>query len=85
VAVVPYSSETQQPMRAATVLDRRPHMRWAAPGDREQGRAGSLHPEGQEVSSLYPPGACRPRGALGNMTAGSGELREGPVRLEPGL
>ncbi len=25
--------------------DRRPHMWWAAPRDREQGRAGSLHPE----------------------------------------
>src|SRR5260370_36224830 len=46
LAVVPYSSEVQQPMRATAVLDRRPHMRWAAPGDREKGRAGSLHPDG---------------------------------------
>jgi hypothetical protein len=54
VAVVPYSSEVQQPMRATAVLDRRPHMRWAAPGDREQGRAGSLHPEDHSpVSSGY--------------------------------
>jgi hypothetical protein len=27
-------------------LDRRPQMRWAAPGDREQGRAGSLQLDG---------------------------------------
>lgn len=34
-------------MRATAVLVRRPHMRRAAPGDREQGHASSLHPEGQ--------------------------------------
>ena len=45
VAVVPYSSEVQQPMRATAVLDGRPHMRWAAQRDREQGRAGSLQPD----------------------------------------
>ena len=47
VAVVPYSSGVQQPMRATAVLGRCPQMRWTAPEDREQGRAGSLHPEGQ--------------------------------------
>jgi hypothetical protein len=46
VTVVPYSSEIQQPMRATAVLGCHPHMQWAAPFDREQGRAASLHPEG---------------------------------------
>jgi hypothetical protein len=31
----------RQPMRATAVLDRRPRMQWAAPGDREQGRPTS--------------------------------------------
>ena len=34
-------------MRATAVLGGHPHTRWAAPVDREQGGAGSLHPEGQ--------------------------------------
>jgi len=42
-----YSSQVQQPMRATAVLGERPHTRWAAPVDREQGRAAGLHPEGQ--------------------------------------
>jgi hypothetical protein len=46
-----YSSEVQQPMRATAALGRRPHIWWAAPGDREQSRAGSLHPEGQGFES----------------------------------
>jgi hypothetical protein len=29
-------------MRAAAVMDRRRHMRWAAGGDREQGHAGPV-------------------------------------------
>jgi len=46
-----YSSEVQQPMRAMAVLDRRPHTCWAAQVDHEQGRASSLHPEGQGLES----------------------------------
>ena len=41
---VPYSSEVQQPIRVTAVLGGRPHTCWAASGDREQGRASSLHP-----------------------------------------
>ena len=48
----PYSSEVQQPMHATAVLGGHPHTRWAAPVDREQGRASSLHPEGQVFESL---------------------------------
>jgi hypothetical protein len=44
--VVAYSSEVQQPMRATAILSRHPHTHWPAPFDREQGRAGSLHPDG---------------------------------------
>ena len=44
--VVAYSSEVQQPMRATAILSRHPHTHWPAPFDREQGRAGSLHPGG---------------------------------------
>jgi hypothetical protein len=40
-----YSSQVQQPMRATAVLGERPHTRWAAPVDREQGRAAGLHPD----------------------------------------
>jgi hypothetical protein len=47
LAAVPYSSEPQQPMRATAVLGTYRHMHWAAPFDREQGRAGSSHQEGQ--------------------------------------
>jgi hypothetical protein len=47
-----YSSEVQQPMRATAVLGSHQHTRWAALFDREQGRAASLHPEGQGSSSL---------------------------------
>ena len=46
VTIVPYSSEIQQPMRATAVLGCHPHTYWAAPFDREQDRAASLHPEG---------------------------------------
>ena len=45
-SVVPYSSEVQQPMRATAIVGRHPHARCAAPLDREQGRADSLHPAG---------------------------------------
>ena len=45
--VVPYSSGVQQPMRVTAVLNRRLHTRRAAPVEREQARASSLHPEGQ--------------------------------------
>jgi hypothetical protein len=44
--VLPYSSEVRQPMLATAVLGKRPRTRWAAPSEREQGRAGSLHPDG---------------------------------------
>ena len=46
MAIMLYSSQVQQPMRATAVLGERPHTRWAAPVDREQGRAAGLHPEG---------------------------------------
>jgi hypothetical protein len=45
--VVPYSSEVQQPMRATAIMDGHQHTHQAAPFRREQGRAGSLHLEGQ--------------------------------------
>ncbi len=45
-SVVSYSSQVQQPIRATAVLGGHPHTRWAAPVDREQGRASSLHPGG---------------------------------------
>jgi hypothetical protein len=51
VAVVPYSSEVQQPMHATAVLGCHPHTHWAALSNREQGRAASLHPEGQGFES----------------------------------
>lgn len=54
VAVVPYSSEVQQPVRATAVLDGYPHMRWAAQRDREQGRASSLQPGGQPKAAAEP-------------------------------
>ena len=54
--VVPYSSWVQQPMRATAVLGRHPHTLWAAPVDREQGRASGLHPEGQARIPLAPLG-----------------------------
>ena len=44
--IVPYSSEVQQPMRATAVLGKQPNGHWAAPFEREQGRARSLHPGG---------------------------------------
>jgi hypothetical protein len=47
VTVVPYSSEVQQPTRATAILSSHPHTCPAAPSDREQDLAGSLHPEGQ--------------------------------------
>jgi hypothetical protein len=45
--IVPYSSEIQQPMRATSALGKHPHTHWTAPSNSNQGRAGSLHPEGQ--------------------------------------
>jgi hypothetical protein len=54
VAVVLYSSRVQQLVRATAVLDRRPHMPWAAPGDRKQGRASSLQPGGQAEATAEP-------------------------------
>ena len=44
--VAAYSSEIQQPMRTTAILGRHQHPYWAAPLDRNQDRAGSLHPEG---------------------------------------
>ncbi len=49
VPIGPYSSEVQQPMRATAVLGGHPHTRWAAPVDREQARASSLHPEASQT------------------------------------
>jgi hypothetical protein len=46
VAVVPYSCEIQQPIRATAVLGKRPHTHWAARLDREQGSARGMHPDG---------------------------------------
>ena len=48
--VVPYSSGVQQPVRATAVLSRRLHTRRAAPVEREQARASSLHPEASQAS-----------------------------------
>ena len=45
--VVSYSSEVQQRMRTGTALGKHPHARQAAPSDRHQGCAGSLHPDGR--------------------------------------
>jgi hypothetical protein len=45
-ALAPYSSQVQQPRRAVAILRRRPHAPQTALFDREQGRAGSLHPGG---------------------------------------
>lgn len=42
----PYSSDVQQPVRTMAVLGKRPYTRQAAPFDREQDRAGSLHQQG---------------------------------------
>ena len=50
--VVPYSSKVQQRIRATAVLGKRPHTHWAAPLDREQGRARSLHSEGLPAGVL---------------------------------
>ncbi len=44
-----YSSHVQQPMRAAAALDSAPHRRQARAFDRDQCRAGSLHPEVSQV------------------------------------
>jgi hypothetical protein len=60
----PYSSKAQQPMRATVVLSRQPHTRYAPLFDREQRRAGSLHPGGQakarpERSNQVRPPGCR--------------------------
>jgi hypothetical protein len=44
--VAAYSSEIQQPMRTTAILGRHQHPYWAAPLDRNQDRAGSLHPDG---------------------------------------
>ena len=49
--VVSYSSGVQQPVRATAVLNRRLHTRRAAPVEREQARASSLHPDGQGSAS----------------------------------
>jgi hypothetical protein len=51
VTVTPYSSEVQQPMRATAVLGRHPRTHYATPFDHEQGRAGSLHPEGHAATN----------------------------------
>jgi hypothetical protein len=45
-SVVSYSSEVQQPMHATAVLGCHPRTHHAAPFDHDQGRAGSLHPDG---------------------------------------
>ena len=41
-----YSSEVQQPKRSTAIMSEQLHARQAAPFDREQGSAGSLHPDG---------------------------------------
>ncbi len=38
-------------MRSTAVLGGHLRTRWAAPVDREQGRASSLHPEGQSSAA----------------------------------
>jgi hypothetical protein len=42
-----YSNEVQLPMRATAALGRHPHTHWTAQSNSDQGRACSLHPEGQ--------------------------------------
>jgi hypothetical protein len=48
----PYSTEIQQPMRTTAALPRHRHTYRAAPFDRDQGRAGSLHPGG--LAAFWP-------------------------------
>ena len=65
VSVTAYSSEIQQPVRATAALGKHPRTRQAGPSDREQRRAGSLHPDGRPTVQL----PSRPRampGALPN-------------------
>lgn len=50
--IATYSSEVQQPVHATAVLREHPHTRRTGPVNREQDRAGSLHPEGQAFESL---------------------------------
>ena len=70
-----YSSEIQQPMRTTATLGRRPHTHQAAPFDRDQGRAGSLHPR---VRAERPAGCgpavviCDPRSPPGARPGGDG-------------
>jgi len=52
----PYSSEMQQPVRATAALGKHPRTRQAASSDREQHRAGSLHPDGlTALAAFWPP------------------------------
>jgi hypothetical protein len=51
--VATYSSEIQQPVRATAALGKHPRTRQAGPSDREQHRAGSLHPEGHGQSARH--------------------------------
>jgi len=46
-SAISYSTGVQQPVRATAVMSSHPRMRHAAQFNCEQGRAGSLHPEGQ--------------------------------------
>jgi len=52
----PYSSGMQQPVRATAALGKHPRTRQAASSDREQHRAGSLHPDGlTALAALWSP------------------------------
>ena len=68
-AVIPYSSQVQQPMRATAVLSRHPHMHWTASFGREQGRAGSLHPDGAPLT-------LSPNSDPASLMARAGPLRD---------
>jgi hypothetical protein len=53
----PHSSEVQHRIRFTAILGRHQQTHQAAPLDREQGRAGSSHPEAHLVPSACPNGA----------------------------
>src|SRR5215470_5411794 len=72
VAVVPYSSGVQQPVRATAILSEHPHTRWAAPVEREQARGSvgiqmlSLAPASHTVAGVMPGGRVGQRNWWGS-------------------
>jgi hypothetical protein len=69
VTVAPYSSEVQQPIRATAVPGRHPCTHYAVPFDHEQGRAGSLHPDGAPLT-------LSPNSDPASLMARAGPLRD---------